>query len=466
MKNRFQSSISEFLDDTKGGITAFTIIVFVIMIISVGMAVDFMRHEALRAELQDAVDRGVLAATAFDQSVAAEETVRGYIKSTRFVPNGYTLKVTDKSDKNDDGSVKDVRRIEAVASYQFNTFFLKLAGIPTLKVEARGEALEGVGQVEITMVFDISGSMAGTAKNATQSRIEILRASAETFVNKIFDQDASGAATISLIPFAGGVNAGQVAFDHFVDTQVHSYSRCLQFPENDYLTSLTSIPGSLSQIQHFESNRSSNTPDDLLGWGGCPSNAQEIEYFSADRDALIARVRGLKGHDYTATHDGMRWANMISDPDFNVITQKLVTSGDVAVAQESLPGALKTGSNRKYIILMSDGKTTRTQVVEPQHYQDADDHAFFDTNRARNSVLSQPLDSDQTRQRLANACKTAKDNGIVVFTIGFDIKDGSDAYNDLSDCATEGKFFPVEGNKLVDAFNNISVTIQKLRLTS
>ena len=448
----------QFKDDTFGGITALTITVFIIMMASVGMAVDFMRHETLRAELQDAVDRGVLAAAAFNQTVDMEKTVRGYIKSTNFVKNGYNLKVKNNS-------AGGVRRIEAVASYQVDTFFLKLVGINTLDIQARGEALEGVGDVEISLVLDISGSMAELSDNSTLSRIEILRSSASKFVTETFKRSTNGTLTFSLIPYAGGVNAGPTVFNELVHTEEHNYSRCVCFNDGDYVDTMLPPLNSRDQIQHFETNRSNNSPHDLLGWGACPTNEQNIEYFSTNETKLVNRIKGLKGHDFTGTFDGMKWANMLSDPSFNSMTQKLVSAGEVDAAQASLPAPFNANGAEKYIILMSDGNTTRTQEVKSQKYQTSADHQHFAQNRANDNELWQPVNGSENRARLLEACTAAKNNGVIVFTIGFDIQEGSNAQTDLRTCATEGNFFDVKGTKLLDAFDKIAATIQKLKLT-
>ena len=51
-----------FLRDEDGAILPFTLLMFLIMVVATGMAVDYMRHETLRAELQNGLDRGLLAA--------------------------------------------------------------------------------------------------------------------------------------------------------------------------------------------------------------------------------------------------------------------------------------------------------------------------------------------------------------------------------------------------------------------
>ena len=73
----------------------------------------------------------------------------------------------------------------------------------------------------------------------------------------------------------------------------------------------------------------------------------------------------------------------------------------------------------------------------------------------------------EARADFANICQVAKDEGITVFTIGFDVQDGSNAETDLAACASSaGHFFDVHGDALGDAFDQIGVSITRLRLTS
>ncbi|MEM9780050.1 MAG: Tad domain-containing protein, partial [Pseudomonadota bacterium] len=59
--------LKKFEEDERGSVLAFVVVMFVFMILAAGMAVDFIRHETARADLQNALDRGVLAAAAFNQ---------------------------------------------------------------------------------------------------------------------------------------------------------------------------------------------------------------------------------------------------------------------------------------------------------------------------------------------------------------------------------------------------------------
>ena len=63
-----------------------------------------------------------------------------------------------------------------------------------------------------------------------------------------------------------------------------------------------------------------------------------------------------------------------------------------------------------------------------------------------------------------NICSAAKDEGIVIWTIGFEVNDtGADV---MKKCASSpSHFFRVEGVELTDAFSAIASQINQLRLT-
>ncbi len=56
-----------FLRDEHGAMTPLMLVLLVGILVSSGIALDLIRQESERSDLQDALDRGVLAATALDQ---------------------------------------------------------------------------------------------------------------------------------------------------------------------------------------------------------------------------------------------------------------------------------------------------------------------------------------------------------------------------------------------------------------
>ncbi len=90
------------------------------------------------------------------------------------------------------------------------------------------------------------------------------------------------------------------------------------------------------------------------------------------------------------------------------------------------------------------------------HYRASD---YYDWLDVYDSVSARTKDD-----RLEAICTAAKDAGILVFTIGFEVGNRTAAL--LSDCATSpSHFFRVEGLDIADAFQSIASSISVLRLT-
>lgn len=70
-----------FLRDERGALTPLMLVLFTGIIVMAGIALDLARHESERSDLQDALDRGVLAAASATQTVDAELTVREYLET-------------------------------------------------------------------------------------------------------------------------------------------------------------------------------------------------------------------------------------------------------------------------------------------------------------------------------------------------------------------------------------------------
>ena len=71
---------------------------------------------------------------------------------------------------------------------------------------------------------------------------------------------------------------------------------------------------------------------------------------------------------------------------------------------------------------------------------------------------------DEKDDRLADICSAAKDQGVVVFTIGFEVTDHSASV--MRNCAsTPNHFYRVEGLDIEYAFASIANQINQLKLT-
>ncbi|MDG2452861.1 MAG: Tad domain-containing protein, partial [Paracoccaceae bacterium] len=62
--------VKEFARDEDGAFIIFSLFMFVLMLLTAGMALDLMRYETHRARLQGTLDRAVLAAADLDQTLS------------------------------------------------------------------------------------------------------------------------------------------------------------------------------------------------------------------------------------------------------------------------------------------------------------------------------------------------------------------------------------------------------------
>ncbi|WP_375260005.1 pilus assembly protein TadG-related protein [Citreimonas sp.] len=192
--------IDRFAASEDGSVTLFSALFIVLILVITGAAVDIMRQEAVRAQMQGIADRAVLAAADLDQLQDPETVVNDYMTKAGISETLASVTV-DRS--------LNHRVVSAHSETDLNTFFLRMSGYDTLDVVARSTAEERISNVEISLVLDISGSM------RFNNRIAHMRPAAQNFVSKVLDEDSNGVTTLNVVPFAGHVNPGEVLFEYF-----------------------------------------------------------------------------------------------------------------------------------------------------------------------------------------------------------------------------------------------------------
>ena len=167
--HRFLSRISR---DESGSMTVFGLLVFFMILIIGGLAVDVMHSEMRRTRLQDTLDRAILSASSLTQDLAPEEVVRDY-----FEVSGLENHLGDISVDAGLG----YKSVAATASASVNTHFMRLVGVDSLSYAAASGGEERIGGVEISMVLDVSGSM------NSNNRLSNLKVAAKEFIDTLTD---------------------------------------------------------------------------------------------------------------------------------------------------------------------------------------------------------------------------------------------------------------------------------------
>ena len=444
-----------------------------LMLILGGMAVDFMRYESKRAHIQDTADRASLLAAnlEFTQSGNAADVVDDYFAKANMSQylDGPAI-VTE----NVNG-----RTVEVNAKTPLNTFFLNLAGVNELQANANSVATQGVGNVEISLVLDISGSMRRATKDADGnetglSKMQAMQAAAKTFVNTALQDANRDRVSLSLVPYSEHVNIGKDMFDRLNTTALHNFSHCVDFADEDFATSEISTTQLYDQAQHIDHWSTGS----VLNAVSCPSaDHQQVTALSQDRDALLAQIDQFQPYTQTSIFLGMKWGLALLDP-----SARSLVAPDVDAAFAGRPANYGSSSNedgtRKVLVVMTDGQNTETTRVKTEFYNTPSHYAQWAQTPVQtwynaNTWTSEHNLSEITEKFYSNAegnallkssCDAAKANDIQVFAVAFEA--GSDGEAVMADCASSvNHYFNTNGDDLSAVFEAIAQQVTDLRLT-
>lgn len=114
--------------DARGNVGMVFGLALVPLIALGGAGVDIARYETIRVELQDGLDRGVLAAASLTQNRDPKSVLKDYLKNLSYA-NDLTLDLDYQTALNQ-------RTVTASASYTVDTTFIKLVGVDRMTVSA------------------------------------------------------------------------------------------------------------------------------------------------------------------------------------------------------------------------------------------------------------------------------------------------------------------------------------------
>lgn len=542
--------LQSFGRDEAGSMSMFSIFLFICMLMVAGVGVDLMRYERNRANLQNTLDRAVLAAADLDQTRDANAVVADYFAKAGIAD--YLTSVTV-----DQGL--GYKTVNASAESTLNTYFLPLVGIDTLTAPAGGTAEERVGSVEISLVLDVSGSM------ASNSRLARLKPAAIEFVDAILTASHSGTASISVIPYAMQVNAGKPILEEYTTTAEHDYSYCINFNDDQFSQAWLSQTETLELTAHFDPF---TWDDGGVSYTVCPTyDYSQILPFTNDQNRLHDYINALQAKGGTSIDIGMKWGATLLDPSTRPVVNALISKGEVDAQFVDRPVNYNSGDTLKIIVLMTDGDNSDQYMLNPamrdglsdvwfkpvtgdlnlngvedtgetdfdparysvmrsngetvdywwpsveynDQFEDWYDHPFGNgsyqkcslyygcetveepaeavrltypelfnlTSLAHNAEYNHSYQGNRwsawysnaftkkeataKEQRTNHICGAAKDQGVVVFTIGFEAPRNGQRV--LSRCASSpSHHFDVNGLDIADAFDSIASSITKLRL--
>lgn len=440
-----------------GVMLAFVMFIILTMMVVAGVGVDLMRTEMVRTKMQQTIDRAALAAAHRDNLLDPKSVVKDYFAKAKL--SAYL--------KDDDIKVAGTpgnRSVEVRANANVKTQFLGTLGFDTLPVPAAGRAEEQMGDAEVSLVLDISGSM---GKNNKMTR---LHTAAIEFIDTVITKETQDKVSLSIVPYTGDVNAGSEIFSRLNIRQLHDYSYCVQFEDAHFDTTAIDPGVAYKHGQHFAHN------DSNISYTSCPrrNKKEEILPFSQHRGNLVSQVSGLQGRERTAIHLGMKWGVGLLDPAFRPVVNDMVAKNEIDGAFKDRPTDFG-GNSVKTVVLMTDGENVDISRLKDFAYDTPDMRYHWARYalegfgyRIDNSIESEFMYTHYTQSRgdtlLNNVCTAAKKNGIIVWTIGFEVSNHSAEV--MEKCASSpSHFYRVDGIQISEAFASIARQLQQLRLT-
>lgn len=457
-KARLLSGAARFARNEDGAMSILMMFVSLGLMAIGGVGIDLMIREYKRTNVQNTLDRAVLAAADLEQLVPPDVVVHDY-----FTKMSMPDAVTDVQDKVGI-NFKDVAGTAELGS---TATFTRMLGQRDYTSKGSSRAEERIANVEISLVLDISGSMADNNKMLN------LQSAADTFIDTVLDAENEDLVSISLVPYSEQVNAGPDIASYFDVNWKHGYSHCLEVDDWQFDSPSLATNVTYEQTQHYQYNYfGDNARDDTI----CPRYSYErIRPLSQDGTAIKNQIGQLQPRAGTSIFLGMKWATAFLSPDHRPLVNKLISDKKVDAAFTGRPANWDDDNTLKTIVLMTDGQHDRSFRLSDWAYDSDSDVAHWANNNLwyylRRNVNSYYWSSFYYQKYSAGIgdnlmdriCDAAKAQGIVIWSIGFEVQDhGADV---MRSCASSpAHFYRVEGLEIEDAFYSIARAINQLRL--
>ncbi|MFY7837802.1 MAG: TadE/TadG family type IV pilus assembly protein [Novosphingobium sp.] len=198
---------------TSGSVLPIAAVSVPVIIALIGGGLDINRVYKARNRLQSACDAGTLAgrrAVTTNGYQNPEKAQAATYFNTNFVEDD--IGATDTTFTT--ASADSGNMIEGVATTKVETAVMNLLGYDTIDISVSCKATMGVGNSDITMVLDNTGSMDYQLGDTGETRIQALRRAMKNFYTTVATATTSSNARIrySFVPYSSSINVGRLIY--------------------------------------------------------------------------------------------------------------------------------------------------------------------------------------------------------------------------------------------------------------
>jgi len=486
MLNKFKINFLQLVANRDGAVAIMMAILVLPMFFLALGAIDVLRMTNTSLKLQSATDAATLAAASLTNDMDIETTITEYIDANT-PDTGFweSLNVEVSIDQN----VLNAKRISVSASVVMDTPLLAVGGMKNTLITANSTAAESSQNIEISMVLDISSSMRG-------SKLTNLKTASKDFVEIMLADDDATFTSISLIPFGGTVNIGDLYDDYVALTSdpntivnpteaeynigtsvvdrkfrfeadeddedaVPQPSGCIEYRSDDF--DLDDIPANSRAQVPAVWKWNENNP-----W--CPPDSTKTLFNTNNENALKTAIDAMVLSDGTGMDIGALWGAKALSGEF-----KGKLGGDFPDRPADFDD--DTASTMKIAIIMTDGEITAqfrprdfttgsTHLPQEPGGYELKNNLNQQTIASKGNYNNSPGSSDRAIPYFKRICEDLNDNDVLVYTIGFQINKNSTADKLLQYCATTSSmYYFVETLDINAAFESIAASINALRIT-
>lgn len=400
-----------FLSSERGTILPFAIVSVVLLVMFGSIAVNAVRIETNRSTMQATLDICVLNAAALKQTLDEREVFNDCIVKNRFPGQITNLTVTEGYSS---------KAVSASARAEMEMWFMRKFVVggedqylapDRFAVQTTSGAAERVGNVEVALVLDVSGSM------ADNNRLPNMKAAARDFVTTLLADDTEGRVSITLVPYNGQVNLGprlaskfnvqgaptgtrSVFFQSPISAWRNvdlSFARCVDLPSSVYTAGSAAIARNLvlpatkfadtftstttSSFSYVSPTTTSTSTGATLNPANVwcqPSQANWVllpDQTAAGQQGTVATptqriqrlhnaINALEAVGATSINAGMRWGLALLDPTMRGIYDEFIDSNEMPNRLRNRPLDYNDPDTMKIVVLMSDGSNFEEQRMQ------------------------------------------------------------------------------------------------------
>lgn len=355
LHQRFVGATAAFRREEDGSLILFSLILFLLMAMMGGFAIDLMRYEQTRTALQNTLDRCALMAASLTQTLPAEAVVRDCVAKVGLLDQLEDVVVLEGL---------NFRNVEATGRVDTGPLFMPMIGIDEFFAAGAAIAEQRTTNVEIALVLDVSGSMSGT-------KLANLKTAASEFVNTVLAQDAEHRIAVSIVPYNAQVNLGPVLRGKYNATNLHGVTNvnCVELPTATFagaglsrtlglpMMAYADIAYGTNTINGFVSPTDSSYARPNFAAAFCPpTTANIVRLPSQNITALQSQINALQAGGNTSIMYGMKWGLTLLDPSARPMFEEFRAAGQIPATLEGRPFDYSDPEALKIVVLMTDGE--------------------------------------------------------------------------------------------------------------